>query len=118
MNLKSGFERSFVANMKSRGIEFSYETLKIPYTLEGVYNPDFIISGFNFIVETKGLLDRESKRKMLAVKRQHPELDIRFVFMSANKKIPGSKQTHGEWASKNGFMYAEQEIPQEWVVNK
>lgn len=118
MNLKSGFERSLVANMKSRGIKFEYETLKVPYVLEREYNPDFIIIDHGFIVEAKGLLDRESKAKMAAVKKQHPELDIRFVFMNANKKIPGSKQTHAQWAERNGFKYSEGTIPQEWLDEK
>lgn len=118
MNLKSGFERSLVANMKSRGINFEYETLKVPYVLERNYNPDFILTDYGFIVEAKGLLDRESKAKMLAVKKQRPELDVRFVFMNASKKIPGSKQTHGEWASKNGYKWSEGTIPQEWLTNE
>lgn len=99
-----------------RKVKFEYETLQVPYTLDGVYNPDFIFPS-GLIVEAKGLLDRDSKRKMLAVKRQHPELDIRFLFMDANKKIPGSKQTHGEWATRNGFPWAEREVPQEWLTN-
>jgi hypothetical protein len=52
---------------------------------------------------------------MIAVKNQHPEIDIRFVFMDANKRIPGSKQTHGQWAEKNGFKWADGEIPAEWL---
>jgi hypothetical protein len=53
---------------------------------------------------------------MAAVKQQHPELDIRFVFYQADKKIPGSKQTHGVWATKNGFPWADGSIPKEWLV--
>ena len=114
MGYKSGFERSFVANLNSRGIKFLYEVEKIPYVLERTYNPDFKMVGHKFFIETKGLLDRESKAKMLAVKKQHPELDIRFVFMAADRRIPGSKQTHAEWATKNGFKWAEGIAPEEW----
>ena len=74
------------------------------------------MTDFGFAIEAKGLLDRESKAMMLAVKRQHPELDIRFVFMRADKRIPGTKQTHGEWATKNGFPWAEGIAPEEWFV--
>lgn len=114
MGLKSGFERTIVQNLTMRRVKFEYETLQIQYTLNGTYNPDFIFPN-GVIVEAKGLLDRDSKRKMMAVKKQHPELDIRFLFMDANKKVPGSKQTHGEWARKNGFPFAEMEIPEEWI---
>lgn len=111
---QSGFERTFEANLKTRKIKFEFEKLKLPYTLEREYWPDYTFPDQPFIIETKGLLDRESKAKMLAVKRRYPELDIRFVFMNADKKIPGTRQTHGEWATKNGFIWANGTAPEEW----
>lgn len=114
MGLKSGFERTIVANLNSRKVSFKYEGLILPYTLHGEYHPDFVFEN-GVIVEAKGYLDREAKRKMVAVKKQHPDRDIRFLFMYGDKKIPGSKQTHGEWARKNGFPWAEGEIPDEWL---
>ena len=114
MALKSGFERSFAANLKIRGIRFQYESKQIPYVLNRKYNPDFEIIDHGFFIETKGLLDRDSKAKMLAVKQQHPDIDIRFVFMYPHKKIPGTKQTHAQWAERNGFRWAETVAPEEW----
>jgi hypothetical protein len=115
MAYKSGFERDIDANLRSRKVNFTYEELTLPYVLNGEYHPDFVLKDTGIIVEAKGLLDRESKRKMLAVKRQHPDLDIRFLFMYADKKVPGSRQTHGEWATKNGFKWAEGKVPDEWL---
>lgn len=115
MALKSGFERTIVANLKSRGVNFTYEELTLPYTLHGEYHPDFVLKDSGIIVEAKGLLDRDSKRKMVAVKKQYPDLDIRFLFMYPDKKVPGSKQTHAEWATKNGFKWAGEVIPEEWI---
>lgn len=115
MSYKSGFERTIAANLAMRGVEFSYEELRLPYTLQGEYRPDFVIKSSGIIVEAKGFLDRDSKRKMIAVKQQHPELDIRFLFQQADKKMQGSKKTHGEWATRNGFKYAEGEIPDDWL---
>jgi len=112
--LKSGFERSFQANLISRGIKFRYESKQFPYTLYRNYNPDFEIVDHDFYIETKGLLDRDSKAKMVAVKKQHPDLDVRFVFMYPHKKIPGTKQTHAQWAEKNGFKWADSVAPEEW----
>jgi hypothetical protein len=112
--MRSGFERTLAAQMRAENVSFEYETLKIPYTLEGVYNPDFILEN-GIIIEAKGLLDRDSKRKMIAVKKQHPELDIRIVFMAADRKIPGGKQTHAQWADKAGYIWADGKIPEEWT---
>jgi len=118
MAYKSGFERQIAANLAMRKVKFSYEELRLPYTLHGTYSPDFVIASSGIIVEAKGFLDRDSKRKMIAVKQQHPDLDIRFLFQQADKKMQGSKKTHGEWATKNGFKFAEGEIPDEWLNPK
>lgn len=114
MAYKSGFERSLAANLSSRGIKFRYESEQLPYVLSRTYNPDFTMVEHGFFIEAKGLLDRDSKAKMLAVKHQHPEVDIRFVFMRADKRIPGTKQTHAQWADRNGFLWAEGTAPEEW----
>lgn len=95
-------------------MSYTYESLQIPYIFEGIYNPDFILDN-GIIVEAKGLLDYDDRRKMLAVKKQHPELDIRFVFMDANKCPPRMKSTHAQWAEKHGFPWADKEIPDEWI---
>jgi hypothetical protein len=67
-------------------------------------------------IEAKGVLDQETRTKMVAVKKAHPELDIRFVFMDASKKLrKGSKTNYGEWATRNGFRWADREIPEDWL---
>lgn len=115
MALKSGFERSIDADLRARKVEFTYEELELPYILNGTYHPDFFLKKTGIVVEAKGVLDRESKRKMIAIRKQYPDLDIRFLFMNASKKVPGTKQTHGEWATRNGYEWAEGKIPEEWV---
>ncbi len=114
MGFKSGLERTVDSNLRARGAKYTYESLKLPYILNGVYHPDFIFEN-GIIVEVKGYLDRESKRKMIAVRKQYPNLDIRFLFQEADKKVPGTKQTHAEWADRNGFPWCEGTIPEEWL---
>ncbi len=115
MALKSGFEKTLNLQLKQSGITFTYETLQLPYTLSGTYNPDFILSN-GIIIEAKGRLDRENKRKMEAIKRQYPDLDLRIVFMDGSKKIPGYKQSHGDWATRHKFIWAERQIPGSWLI--
>lgn len=89
---------------------FEYETERIAYILARHYIPDFIIRTPNgkVYVETKGHLRREDKAKLIAIKRLHPEMDLRILFYASNK-------TNGKWATKNGFKYAFSEIPEEWL---
>ena len=49
---------------------------------------------------------------MLKVKRQYPELDIRFVFPKGFK-FQSLKTTASKWCEKNGFKYhIENTIPE------
>lgn len=95
-----------------------YETLWLPYVIKHNYNPDFILPN-GIIVEAKGKLDAASMRKMKAVKETHPELDIRFVFQCAtNKLTKRSKMRYWQWAEREGFPWAEGDIPVEWFKEK
>ena len=113
--MKSGFERSFAHDLKVRNIKFNYEAIKLPYTIDHVYNPDFEIVDHGFIVETKGVLSVEDRAKMRAIKKKYPDIDIRFVFMKAGTRIQHGKMTNEAWAEKNGYMFAIETIPQEWL---
>lgn len=113
MAFKSGFERTLDIQLKTSGVVYDYEKTKIPYILS--YIPDFYIPATNIYVEAKGFLRRTDQIKMRAVKRQHPGLDIRFVFMEAHKKVPYTKSNHGQWADRQGFPWAEGRIPEEWL---
>lgn len=96
--------------LKRAKVPFSYETTKIPYVLAGHYIPDFIVQTPNGVlyIEAKGYLRPEHKRKMVAVKRQHPNLDIRIVFYRETA-------ANIRWASRNGFKYSVAKIPTEWL---
>lgn len=114
--MRSGFERTLAAQLKKRKVRFEYEPVKLPYVLERSYIPDFYISDKAIYIEAKGKLDADTRAKMLAVKKAHPDLDIRFVFMRASNKLSkASKQTYGDWATKNGFQWADGDIPEEWL---
>jgi hypothetical protein len=83
---------------------------------EHTYNPDFKLPN-GIIIETKGRFVIADRKKHLLVKQQHPELDIRFVFTNSKNKInKKSKTTYADWCEKNGFKYADKEIPEEWFL--
>ena len=55
----------------------------------------------------------------MLIKKQHPELDIRIVFMSGKTKIrKGSPTTYGMWCDKHNIPWAEKQIPTEWFSEK
>lgn len=115
MAFRSAFERDVDMQLRSSGVAYKYEDTKIPYILECNYNPDFHLLKSDIYIETKGRLMPEERRKHLEVRKQNPSIDLRFVFMYPDKKMPGTKTTHASWADRNGFKWAEGRIPEEWL---
>lgn len=93
---------------KSKTTRLEYETEKIPYVME--YLPDFILcfgGGHKRYIEAKGWLRTEDKAKMRKVKRQNPNIDLRIIFQSNNKK-------YIRWAEVNKIPWAVGVVPKEW----
>jgi len=114
---KSGLEENVSNQIANRGISVQYESEEVSYVIpasEHTYHPDFRLPN-DIRVETKGRFVLADRKKHLLVKQQHPELDIRFVFTNSKNKISKkSKTTYAMWCEKNGFKYADKEIPNEW----
>ena len=94
-----------------------YEEFFIPWKLEKSckYTPDFVLPN-GIIVETKGRFVTDDRQKHLYIKKQYPELDIRFVFSrSASRISTTSKTTYAKWCQTKGFSYADAVIPQRWL---
>tara|TARA_R110000824_G_scaffold3710_3_gene17644 strand:+ start:942 stop:1364 length:423 start_codon:yes stop_codon:yes gene_type:complete len=115
---RSGLEERNVEHLKKHDVKYTYETTKIKWVdpaKNRTYTPDFILEN-GIIIETKGWFLPEDRRKHIQVKKQHPDLDIRFVFEDSRGKINrGSKTTYGAWCDRNGFTYADKYIPIEWT---
>ena len=114
---RSGLEDRISEQLKSKSVLFKYEEFKIKYEVNEVrtYTPDFELPN-GIIIESKGRFVAADRKKHLLVKKQHPELDIRFVFSNSKNKInKWSKTTYAMWCEKNGFLYADKLIPEEWI---
>ena len=120
MRFRSGLEERTAKYLRKLKVKFTYEKLKIKWQdlRYKTYTPDFVLAN-GIIIETKVRFISSDRTKHLMVKRQHPELDIRFVFSNPNAKLyKGSKTTYASWCEKNGFMYAKENIPIEWIKEK
>lgn len=108
---RNKFEDRIDQQLRKAKVKYTYENEKIPYVIAGNYIPDFIIeTKFGKIyLETKGHFRPEAKRKMVAVKKMHPDLDIRIIFYRNYKP-------YIRWAEKHGFKHAFHSIPDEWLL--
>ena len=128
---RSGLEETTAAQLDDTGVQYTFESMKIPYTVPSsnhTYTPDFIIttkSGKSLIVETKGIWTYEDRVKHYLIRNQHPDLDIRFVFTRSKSTISkGSKTTYADVCEGKGrglfkgmvWKYADKKIPTEWLL--
>ncbi len=115
---RSGLEEDIDTILKQRGVDGQYEQHTISYikpATNHTYTPDFRLPN-GIYVETKGRFVLEDRKKHLLIKQQNPNLDIRFVFQNSKAKIrKGSKTTYADWCIKHGFIFADKEIPTEWL---
>lgn len=118
---RSGLEEKVAEFLTSKGVKFTYETLKVPYVkpeTNHIYTPDFILDN-GIIIETKGRWLLDDRKKHLLIRKQRPDLDIRLLFQNANAKISkGSKTSYADFCEKHGITYAHREIPVAWLKEK
>lgn len=110
---RNKFEKKLFQQLSDIGIKFEYEPERIPYVRHHQYIPDYkLFTPLGIIyVEAKGYFRPEHRAKLIAVKQQHPNLDIRIVLYRSSKKDT-------KWCEKNGFIYAINNIPDVWLEGK
>ena len=114
---KSGLEEQVAKLLEGLGVSYEYESCKIPYTIQHNYHPDFILPNHVYL-ETKGYWSPEDRRKIAAVKKDNPDLDLRMVFQSPFNTISKkSKTTYAQWCEKHNIPWcAFHTIPIDWLV--
>jgi len=84
-----------------------YEKERLKYDVTHTYTPDFQI-GPNKFIEGKGRFTSSDRAKHLYIKKQHPDIQIFFVFGNADNKLSRvSKTTYGEWATRHGYQWVD-----------
>ena len=117
---RSGLEHKVSMALDMIKYNYEYESIKIEWEdlAYRTYTPDFVL-GNGIIIETKGRFLVSDRRKHLAVKKQHPKLDIRFVFTNSRAKLSkGAKSSYSDWCIKHGFRYYDRIIPEDWLKEK
>ena len=103
---RSGLEERIADLFSNLGVIYEYEPIRIAYTLQCQYCPDFVLPN-GVHIEAKGLWESADRRKILQVKKEHPDLDLRMVFQSPSNKIyKGSKTTYAAFCEKHNIPWA------------
>ena len=114
---RSQFEKRVALNIREQGGKFEYECRRFPYKPRiRNYTPDFYIPETDIYIEAKGRFLSSDRTKMLMIQQQHPDIDIRFLFMNCYQKLyKGSKTSYGQWCGKHNFKWANKIVPLDWL---
>jgi predicted nuclease of restriction endonuclease-like RecB superfamily len=115
--MKSIGEVRCAADMDKRGIRWKYEDEKLTYQHEPQkYVPDFtILDTDDLLIEYKGKMTNETRKKLCSIKRCNPDKRICLVFeKSKNKLSARAKMRYWQWAEKEGFDWSELYVKDEW----
>ena len=114
---RSKLEEKVATLLKELGVSYEYESTQIPYVIQHNYTPDFLLPNHVYL-ETKGYWDAADRRKILAVKKANPEIDLRMVFQSPYNTISKkSKTTYAKWCEKHDIPWTSyHEIPLDWLI--
>jgi predicted nuclease of restriction endonuclease-like RecB superfamily len=119
IRFRSKYEAAVAASLKAGGVPIEYEAHAVPYTVEHLYITDFAVPlpTRRVYLEPKGYFSPADRSKLLAVKEQHPELDLRLLFQNPSARLSSSsKTTYAKWAERHGFKWAKgPAIPQAWL---
>lgn len=119
MKFRSKYEKRVWGNLAKRDqkrVRYEPDDPVVRYHLPKRYIPDFVLPN-GVLVECKGYFKSADRTKMLRVRKENPQLDIRFLFQRANNRLTKSPNSmmYWQWAEKHGFIWADGEkIPKEW----
>lgn len=127
---RSKFEERIAGELTKAKVKFSYEAVRLSYFVKvhnayclkcltaavslRKYTPDFRMAN-GLILETKGKFTAKDRAKMEAVVEEHPDKNIRMLFMADNKINKNSKTRYSDWCKKVGIKYAVGKLPKSWI---
>ena len=114
---RSKLEERIATLLKTLGVSYEYESEKISYVIQHHYTPDFVLPNHVYL-EAKGYWAPEDRRKILAVKHDNPDMDLRMVFQSPYNTISKrSKTTYAQWCEKHEIPWTHfHDIPLDWLI--
>jgi len=117
IKFRSKLEERIADLLEGLGVSYESESTKVPYTIQHHYYPDFILPNKTYL-EAKGYWDAADRRKVLAVKKDNPDIDIRMVFQAPYNTISKkSKTTYAQWCERHDIPWTHfHDIPLDWLV--
>lgn len=114
--LPKGYDSKFEYDLSQTILkDFEREPFKLEYSVNHRYSADFVHPDYpNFLIELKGRFqDSQTASSYRHIRDCNPTYEIIFIFQKPETPMPfskvrkkcGTKLSHGEWATMNGFRW-------------
>ena len=114
--LLKGYDSLLEQNLHQNELaDYGHHPDKVNYVVGHTYEPDFVHEDYkNILIEVKGRFrDPQEAAKYRHIRDCNPDKEIIFIFQKPETPMPfakirkkcGTKNTHGEWATKNKFRW-------------
>jgi len=131
--MRSGFEERVAKELDDAKVDYEYESREFVYSeplrknlaacgdcgsrnlvRSGKYTPDFVLKS-GLIIEAKGRFTAADRRKMKAMKAQHPDVNIVMLFMRDNALSRKSRTFYSDWCMENDYDFSIGTLKKEWI---
>lgn len=120
--MKSIGEVRCASDMDKRKIKWKYEHEKLTYQYEPQeYTPDFTLyEDGDLLIEYKGKMINDTRKKILTVKRCNPDRRICLVFERANNKLSSRPNSlrYWQWSERHNIPWSETYVREEWFSSE
>ena len=123
LTVRSSDEGRIAQSLDDLGVGYTYEEERLKFVKpeeNRTYKPDFKLEN-GLYIEVKGKFTSADRKKMALVIAQHPDKDIRMVFVGNRKKPSDAKinkkssTSYGDWCLRNNIKFADNNIPDGWL---
>lgn len=128
---RSKFEVTIAKWLMEHKIKYKYESVSYPFVQpklhhvcsdcgsnavghERSYTPDFYLPEYDITLEVKGLFTTDNRKVIKAVRNDHPDLDLRMVFLSDNFVYRGAKMRYSGWCEQQEMLWSVGAPKVEW----
>lgn len=87
-NVRSKWEEYIASILNKKRIDYGYESINLKLPNGKTYTPDFVYK--NKLIEVKGPVFSEQKKKMTLIEKEYPEYDLCILTHKRNKKYLSS----------------------------
>lgn len=130
IEFRSHLEDSIAEQLRKYGTKFEYEREsytwrdKVPNAkcedcqgdayVDRTYTPDFFLEN-GVVIEVKGIFTVKDRKIAMAMKEQHPEVRMVYIFSKDNKLSRNAKTRYTEWCKNRDIPCCVKEVRKEWL---